>query len=561
MAGPSQVEFPGKQQQRIRMRGTKQANVDTQKRLRRNLDKLLEEGESLLPAMVWKGRLKWGRTDPVTKTLRELRRIFDKRYDRKWLRKRMMAKRGDLVGKALAGSLLAAHDDEISIVGNYAHPSFGKGSFVRKGDGKPAYQAGIQNHHLPRLRMLPWEDHARRGYFFFSWQDGFVCTGLDPTIPEGWIEDVLKRSKIEFTQDEEVWYTKGLNVDDIRERKMSGSGYIILDFNGVALVAIGLDILGTTKGKVSFVHDMALAMMPPNLSLVMTPGVVWIPEGCELEYGEGTDDAIARVLDAWMGLTLNEGSISQRVKIAILHHLDEGIVVGEKWFDNPKDAVEELNGSIAEKELTLILMELAEGSGLRISQRGEMAEREGAALEIAAKTFNDVLAALWEEHGLAGLEKLGLDEEEAGELWAKQLEKMRPFGKFLRELKDSRSKASIASKFPYKRGEVPGVVGYIHDLIVTGLVDGMGKAEKQAISNRGNIDREASAWAWLMAAGRSSGQEWQFSPDARERGGAWSYAASLAWDEGKLVVDGEDADYKQSLENLRKACGQSEEIP
>ena len=30
----------------------------------------------------------------------------------------MMAKRGDDVGKALAGSLMAAHDEDISLVGN-----------------------------------------------------------------------------------------------------------------------------------------------------------------------------------------------------------------------------------------------------------------------------------------------------------------------------------------------------------------------------------------------------------------------------------------------------------
>ena len=95
MARPAQVEFPGKKRQRMRMRGTKQANLDTQKRLRRNLDKLLEEGEALLPAMSWNGKLKWGRTDPVTKTLRELRKILSKRHDKKWLAKRMMAKRGD----------------------------------------------------------------------------------------------------------------------------------------------------------------------------------------------------------------------------------------------------------------------------------------------------------------------------------------------------------------------------------------------------------------------------------------------------------------------------------
>ena len=155
MAAPSKVEFPGKKRQRMRMRGTKQANIETQKRMRKNLDKLLEEGERLLPAMAWTGKLRWGRTDPVTKTLRDLRKIFSKRHDKKWLSKRMMAKSGDDVGKALAGSLMAAHDEEISLVGDYSHQSFGKASYVRRGDGKVAYQAGLQNHNMPTLRMLP----------------------------------------------------------------------------------------------------------------------------------------------------------------------------------------------------------------------------------------------------------------------------------------------------------------------------------------------------------------------------------------------------------------------
>ena len=88
----------------------------------------------------------------MTKTLRDLRKVLDKRHDRKWLAKRMMAKRGDDVGKALAGSLMAAHDEDISLVGNYSHQSFGKASYVRRGDGKVAYQAGLQNHHMPTLR-------------------------------------------------------------------------------------------------------------------------------------------------------------------------------------------------------------------------------------------------------------------------------------------------------------------------------------------------------------------------------------------------------------------------
>ena len=83
----------------------------------------------------------------------------------------------------------------------------------------------------------------------------------------------------------------------------------------------------------------------------------------------------------------------QNVKLAVLHHLDEGVIVGEKWFNNAEDAVQELNGSASEKELLKLMME-ASGSGIRISKGGETVERSGDALEIAATSCNDVLSGL-----------------------------------------------------------------------------------------------------------------------------------------------------------------------
>ena len=540
------------------MRGTKQANIDTQKRLRKNLDKLLEEGEALLPAMTWTGKLKWGKTDPVTKTLRDLRKVLDKRHDRKWLAKRMMAKRGDDVGKALAGSLMAAHDEDISLVGNYSHQSFGKASYVRRGDGKVAYQAGLQNHHMPTLRMLPWEDHARKGYFFFSWRGGFECTGPEPNIPMEWLHDVLERSRFEFETKDNIWITEGLDFEAVANDEMSKEGYLVLNFINGSKVAIGFDKLETVKGKSSFIHDLALSMLPPNLSTVMTPDAVWAPEGASRD---GAEEALDRVLDAWMGLTLNEGSISKRVKLAVLHHLDEGFIVGEKWFDNAEDAVRELNGSASEKELALKLMQEAAGSGIRISKGGENSERGGNALEIAASSCNDVLSGLWEDHGLAGLISIGIEEEEAEELWSAQYNKKRAFGKFLKDIESQRSKANITQRFPYRKGKLSGPVGMIHDLTLTGLIDGMGKAEKLALKKKSNIDEESASWAWLVAVNKSGGQEWQFSTDARDKGGAWSPAAIEVWNAGKALVNGEDVDYKSCLENLRKSSGQIDELP
>ena len=153
MAAPSKVEFPGQKKQRVRMRGTKQANEATANRIKRELAQLLEDPESKLPQMTWKGRLRWGRVDPVTKTLKELRKIIKKKNDVRWLNKRMMSKRGDPVAKAFAGSLHATHDEEFKMVGNFSSGSFGTASFIRRGDGKQGYLAGLQNHSHLTLRM------------------------------------------------------------------------------------------------------------------------------------------------------------------------------------------------------------------------------------------------------------------------------------------------------------------------------------------------------------------------------------------------------------------------
>ena len=201
---------------------------------------------------------------------------------------------------------------------------------------------------MQTLRMLPWEDHARKGYFFFSWKGGFVCTGPRPEIPTGWLDDVLKRSRFDFTNEGNIWATEGLEIKNVAEDEMSGDGYLVMNFIDGSKVAIGFDKLEVVKGKTSFIHDLALSMLPPNLSTVMTPDAVWFPEGASRD---GARDALDRVLDGWMGLTLNEGSISKRVKLAVLHHLNDGFIVGERWFESADEAVKELNGSTSEKEL------------------------------------------------------------------------------------------------------------------------------------------------------------------------------------------------------------------
>tara|TARA_X000000950_G_scaffold287819_1_gene401817 strand:+ start:3833 stop:5536 length:1704 start_codon:yes stop_codon:yes gene_type:complete len=562
------------------MRGTKHANDATAKRLGRQLRQLLEDPNAYLPDMTWKGRLSWGRRDPVTKTLLNLKKIVAKKDDVKWLSKRMLAKRGDPVGKAFAGSLHAAHDDEISLVGNFKSPNFGSGSFIRRGDGKQGYLAGLQNHQNLTLRMLPWEDHARKGMYFFSWENGFVCTGPNPTPPKGWLEDVLERSRFDFKHQEiegvEVYVAGEINADDVLNSIPSTQGWVRLSFNHGPIVGIDLQSLKATKEKQSaFVHHLALSMLPPLLTSVVEIDAMWVPNGWDVndELPEGAKEGLDKLIAGWHGLTVPEGNLTHACQRSVLDSLDFGLLIGSSWsrgdsIEQILESLENLAGNEDEKLLAAgVFLEAMNqsGEGIRIDSRGGIQEREGSIVEVMeGASLTDAVNALWEDFGLAGLDSIGIEGDEAQIIWEQQLKKPKPLKTFLKGLDSSRKKAQEKAKFPYRVGVLHGAVGAIHDLILTGLLEGPGIAERKATARHDDIDSAAAGWAWLRAANRSTGQDWHFESLARDRGGAWMEATKALLEAGKDLLDSDGSDnssFMNALRALHTATGQQEPLP
>jgi len=559
VAAPSKVEFPGKKKQRIQMKGTKQANEATAKKLARDLGKFLDDPRSHLPAMTFSGKLRWGRTDPVTKTLNEIEKIIHKKDDLKWLSKRMMAKRGDDVAKAFAGSLHAAHDTEFTMVGQFNSGSFGGGSYVRRGDGKPGYMAGIQNFSNVTLRMLPWEAHAKHGMYFFSWEGGFVCTGPNPIPPEAWLEDVLDRSRFSFTSSEvdgrPVWHTEGLDAGAIVSKNPSGQGYISLHFHGGQVVGLGLDALQTfTKKDSPFIHHLALSMLPPLLPSVLTLDAVWSPNGWpeERPLPEESRESMDRILDAWQGLTMNEGVVGASMKQGVMEGIEDGILIDEDWldgtsFDDLLTALASMPGSPEEHQLTAEILRLAvtnpheDTEGLRIEAKGSAEQRDGRSLRImSGATCGDVLTTFWATHGLEALGVLGLTGSEAETIWKDQNDSPKPFGKFLKSLDQARALAKQRARFP--DCNAGGAAAQIHRYIVDGLTKGMGSIEREATSRHDDVDGAAASWAWLVAVGRSGGQEWHFESNARDRGGVWAVPTGVLVQLGERLLAADESE-------------------
>jgi hypothetical protein len=530
--------------------------------------------------MTWKGRLSWGRKDPVSKTLQNLRKIVTKKDDVKWLSKRMLAKRGDPVGKALAGSLHAAHDEEISLVGNFKSPNFGSGSFIRRGDGKQGYLAGLQNHQNLTLRMLPWEEHARRGMYFFSWEGGFVCTGPNPNPPKGWLEDVLERSRFDFKHQDidgvDVYVAGEIDAQDVLNDVPSNNGWVRLSFKHGPIVGIGLQSLKATKEKQSaFVHHLALSMLPPLLTSIVDIDAMWVPSGWDSDddLPQGAHDGLAKLMAGWHGLTVPEGNLARACERAVLDSLDFGLLIGSSWskgdsIEQILTSLEGIQGSVDEKQLAAGVFLEAMGQtekGIRIDSRGGRQEREGSIVEVMeGASLTDAVHALWEDFGLAGLSSIGIEGDEARIIWEQQLKKPKPLKTFLKGLDSSRKKAQQKARFPYRVGDLPGPVGAIHDLILIGLLEGPGIAERKATSRHDDIDGAAAGWAWLRAANRSTGQEWHFESLARDRGGAWMEATKALLEMGKQLLNSEDsnnAEFIGALNALHASTGQQEPLP
>ena len=583
MAKPAQVEFPGQKKTKVRMRGTKHANEATVKKITKELTRLLENPRSHLPAMTWSGKLRWGRTDSVTKTLRELEKVIKKKNDLRWLGKRMMAKRGDPVAKAFAGSLHACHDEDFTTVGKFTSGSFGSASFIRRGDGKQGYLAGLQNYSNLTLRMLPWEEHAKRGMYFFSWKGGFVCTGPKPNPPNEWVDDVLERSRFNFKTEEidgvKIWHTEDIDATSIIESNTSDSGCIKFTFKNGQIVVIGFEEMGkVSKKDSSFIHHLALSMLPPFLPSIVDIEAIWKPEGwpSEKPLPKSAVEGVEKIIDAWQGLTMNEGVVTKAVKRSILDSIDEGLIINSKWVGDLEhstvfEALEKTPGSDDERDLAShILLAGADGisgeeEGIRINARGEISERKSPTLEVIdGASCGDILTALWEDYGIDALASIGISGDEGEEIWQKQNKKPKPFGTFLKSLDSARESAKLVARFTTKIGEVGGASGHIHDLVRVGLMDGLGKAERMATARHDSIEKAAASWAWLLAAGRSSGQEWHFDGDARNRASAWMNATKGLILAGESLLTCEDVDlaemknkWDNAIQSLLKDTGES----
>ena len=555
MAGPSKVQFPGQKKQRMRARGTKRPSAGVLKRLEKNLSDLLDEPHAMMPIVAY--TVKRARKDPVQRSLKECAKVIAKKNDLRWLGKRMTKKRGDGPARALAGSLHAAHDDERSMVAVFDHPLFGNSSFVRRGLAKPTQLVSFQNHGHPRQRLLVWEDHARSGWWFFSMDEGIVCSGSDPVPPDGWLDGGLSDAPMKFTENNGIHYSPSASSeqDDGVHLKVGDSHVILADS----------DLAGVAEGE-SVPRSVALRTMPPRLVDFTVVEWNWRPEGWpeDKDLPEAAQEKVDEVIDAWLNLSVPDSQLTKVLRKALCLNMSEGCIIGERWWamDDRESMIDAINGSPPEKAaLELILSEALEESGLHIRGDGSFDELEDDVLRLEETSCHANLVALWPEWGELVLEEIyGITGDEADGIIEKQTKRKQGFGAFLKKMESERAEHLMLSRFPWKEGDMEGLCGRADALVRRARIDGVGSTITMAKKGK-NPAEEAIGWAWINVHERAESEGWHFGSDARDKGGDWVPALKALYEASAVLAEGGSSDdYVEAMKAFSTRSGASDFI-
>ena len=552
-------------QQRLRLRGTKKASKDTQERLGRNLATLLESPATTLPEYPLEFHPGRGRPDMVSKSLRRVGKVFDKRRDRKWLMKHAVGMRRDAVAKAYAGALAAAHTPNQVTVATFKSPVYGVASYIRRGDAKPMHMVGVQQHHHPRLRLLVWEDHGRSGFWFFSWKGGFICTGRQPRPPEQWVTDLLEVAPIEVKRSGSLWLGTGL-TEQAMEAGSADHLRITLPHGHVVAVAPGQ----LRKAKLSLMLHFGLQAMPPKPSEFVEVDLGWRPRG----WPEGeplpgpAQSAAADVLSRWARMEdLEDKDVWREATDAALDALDSGYCVGDAWFDlkERQGFLAALSGSTQEREAAGVLADLLDG-GMVIDAGGEVNWVDRPYVRVTEASLHALLLAAWEDHGTDLLVAMyDLDVDEAEILASSQLERPKAFGSFLRRIEQDRQTAATFSRFPWSEGSLPDAVGLLDDLVRLAHGRGKGRACSRATILGHTMTAKALGWAWLVSLGKSTGKDWHFEQAARDLGDVWVPEVRAVWQASEGLVgpkgEGGGEAYVEAMRDLHAVTGMQDALP
>jgi len=486
--------------------------VDNAKELMYNPDILLPEYEDSY-SIKYFGKIK--------KTFNKVNKF---KNDIKKLEK--LSKKKDISG-ALAGALLVAHSEKAPYLGVLKYTT-GDITYAQRGRSDNEKQAGIQHFDDPVLRLLCFKDIAlKKNLHLYSWDDGFVSTGLKPNPPKEFIKFILCRLDLRTSYN--VTTCNHLTVEVVKEKQNANADYLRIHWKSAGTI-IGI-CKNCSKSKKNTLFDISKYMIESDVSKDFDITVV----GHTIKRTSSNEQETRYIKEYLSGELTDYDFIKNNMqeRHQAVKDANERLFVlnGKSYGNDVNDFINDLKPNEYERKgLELILEKIDEP------------------VIFDDVTPNKVLEKYWKDKGLNAMKEIIENEKMAENFY---LLDDSP-SEILKLVFNYIKRQKILSQLPIYYS-LPPLANFIDNIARTyktyGEKKALGEIKKRPDTPKG----KSIAYAFLLFLGKGEDKKWQFSNIEIE------FGESLK-EHIKKLLESKPEDYNKYLQDLLIFSGSSEKI-
>jgi hypothetical protein len=437
-----------------------------------------------------------------------------------------LSNKRDLSG-ALAGTLTIAHSEKAPYLGVAKYPT-GDISYAQRGRAEKEKLIAVQYFDNPILRLFGIKDIAlKKRLHVYSWDNGFVSTGLQADPPKEFIDFLIKKTNLTYKNG--VATCKDLKPDIVKKNEVYKKNYLRIHWKSADVIfAICEDCAKTSKNTI---FNLTKYLIEPNISDDFSIEVV----GQVVKQKETETEQIQKLDEYLSGKLTDLQLIEENMKYREESLKESGekifILDGTSYGTNIDKFIDALKPNKYEKEgLELILKDVDEP------------------VILDDVTSNKVLEKFWKDYGLNALISIINDED-----MAKKFFSLDDTPSDILELVfNFKERQKILSKLP-KYKNLPKLARFIDNVVRTYKT--FGEREALAEIKKGPDDTKAKSisYAFLLVFGKGKDKKWQYSQVEVEYG---EFLKKFAKD----LLDSEPKRYHKALKDLLTSSGSSENI-
>lgn len=437
-----------------------------------------------------------------------------------------LANKRDLSG-ALAGTLTIAHSEKTPYLGVAKYPT-GDIAYAQRGRADKEKLIAVQYFDNPVLRLLGIKGVAlKRKLHVYSWDEGFVSTGLEANPPKDFIAFLMKKTNLSYKNG--IASCGDIKPDVVKNKESYKKNYLRIHWkSGNVFVAICEDCAKTSKNTI---FNMTKYILEPSISNDFSIDVV----GQVIKQKQTDSEKIQKLDEYLSGKITDFDLIKDNMK-----YREESIKEsGEKIFI--LDGIS--YGNDIDKFIKALKPNKFEKKGLEL-----ILEKVQEPVIFDDVTSNKVLEKFWKDNGLEAINSI-INNKEMAE---KFFELHDTPSDILELVFNFKERQEILSQLP-KYKNLPKLAGFIDNVVRTYKTFGKREALAEIKKRPDDTKAKSISYAFLLFFGKAKDKKWQYSQVEIEYG---EFLKNYA----KKLLESEPKKYHNALKELLSSSGSSENL-